>query len=167
MDDCVVLFLFVRRNNLNSDRMRKFLVYAERILTALTFLSYILVLVAYILERNYVKLIEVIALPGIAFVIVTIFRKVYNAPRPYEVTGVPPLNGKKTQGKSMPSRHVFSVFMIAMTLLFYYWPAGVAFLIAGVVLAFLRVIEGVHFAKDVIVGAAVGIGCGLIYLILP
>ena len=69
---------------------------------------------------------------------------------------------KDTRGKSFPSRHVFSAFIIAMTV-FYFMPAcGVILLALGIVMALARVAGGVHFVKDVAAGALMGIGCGII-----
>lgn len=107
--------------------------------------------------------------PGVSFVLVSIFRNLYNAPRPYEMPGAKePIIKKDSPGKSFPSRHVFSVFIIAVTF-FWVWPAaGVCIGIAGVILAVCRVAGGVHFPKDVIAGALIGIGCGILgfYVIL-
>ena len=52
---------------------------------------------------------------GVAFAAVTLFRKAVNAPRPYETLGIDPLIEKDTAGRSFPSRHTFSLFMIAAT----------------------------------------------------
>lgn len=94
-----------------------------------------------------------------SFVILSALRKGINAPRPYEVYETSPLIPKNTKGKSFPSRHVFSIFIIGMT--FYYCcPApelGIVILILGIFLAILRVVSGVHFIKDVVAGALLGI----------
>ena len=52
--------------------------------------------------------------------------------------------------------------MIAMALGYVCIPAGILFLILGVLLGSIRIIGGVHFPRDVIVGAAVGIGIGIL-----
>ncbi len=142
------------------------IIIAGKILTFFTAVSYVLVLVLFFNE-NMTRFIEAILVPGVSFVLVSVFRYIYNAPRPYEVTGIPPMTGKKTKGKSMPSRHTFSIFIIAMTVFYYDYRIGICMLIAGVVLGIIRVIERVHFVRDVIVGAALGIGFGLLYYVLP
>lgn len=114
--------------------------------------------------------VPAVLVPGISFVLVSIFRSKINAPRPYETPGAAaPIIKKDAPGKSFPSRHVFSIFVIAVTV-FWVWPApGILVGIAGVILAWCRVAGGVHFPRDVIAGALIGIGCGVIgfYLILP
>lgn len=64
----------------------------------------------------------------------------------------------------MPSRHVFSITIIAMCWLYIYQPIGIVLLILTIILAAVRVIAGVHFIRDVIAGIAVGILCGFIGL---
>ena len=68
---------------------------------------------------------------------------------------------KDTKGKSMPSRHVFSIFVIAVTVFYFCHPAGIVLGAAGVIMAAARVAGGVHFPADVAVGAAAGIVSGI------
>lgn len=100
--------------------------------------------------------------PAISFVIVSIFRNFINAPRPYEVSDTVPIIKKETKGKSFPSRHVFSVFVIATTLFYIFKPLGILLMLAGILLAVLRVVGGVHFSRDVIAGAIIGIFSGVL-----
>lgn len=114
-------------------------------------------------------LIPAILIPGISFVLLSIVRHMINAPRPYEVFDIEPIINKKTAGHSLPSRHIFSIFVISTTVFYYYPIAGVLIGLTGVALAMNRVMGGVHFIRDVVTGALTGIGCGLIgfYVILP
>ena len=103
-----------------------------------------------------------LAYPVSLIILLTIFRKAVNAPRPYEVLDIDPIIKKNTKGNSFPSRHVFSVFVIAMSL-YYVWPSvGIALMLIGIIIAAIRVIGGVHFPRDVIVGALIGMGCSII-----
>lgn len=105
---------------------------------------------------------RVLFTPAISFVMVSIFRNFINAPRPYEVADTVPIIKKETKGKSFPSRHVFSVFVIATTLFYIYKPVGILLMLAGILLAILRVVGGVHFPRDVIAGAIIGILSGFL-----
>ena len=49
-------------------------------------------------------LLRAALVPGISFVLVTVLRKVINAPRPYEVFDVAPVIPKDTRGNSFPDR---------------------------------------------------------------
>lgn len=114
---------------------------------------------------------RVFLVPGISFVLLSAVRALLNRPRPYEVYDFTPLIHKKTKGKSFPSRHLFSIYMISTVYLvlafqipeFSYIP-GVVLFILGDLLGVIRMVTGVHFPKDVIVGAFVGIACGMLVL---
>lgn len=102
--------------------------------------------------------------PAVSFVAVSLFRKALNAPRPYEAFGLPPVINKSTKGESFPSRHAFSIFVIGMAFLATCplpW-AGWLILALGICLATVRVLAGVHFPRDVVAGALIGIGCGVL-----
>lgn len=111
-------------------------------------------------------LLRAVLVPGISFVLVTVLRKAINAPRPYEVFDAAPVIPKDTRGNSFPSRHAFSIFVIAMTFCAccpLAW-AGPVMLAAGVLLAVIRVVSGVHFPCDVVVGALLGMLAGFVGL---
>ena len=108
------------------------------------------------------RFLAVLAVPAVSFFLLSAFRRIVNAKRPYEVWDIAPLIEKDTKGKSFPSRHIFSIYMIAMATVYLCLPAGIVLLIAGVPLAYSRVVGGVHFLRDVAVGAAVGIGLGIL-----
>ncbi len=109
-------------------------------------------------------LLYALLVPGISFVLVTVLRRAIDAPRPYTVFNTPPVIPKDTRGNSFPSRHAFSIFIIGMTFCACCplpW-AGPVVLALGCVLAVLRVVGGVHFPRDVIAGAALGVALGWI-----
>lgn len=113
-------------------------------------------------------LIRSFFVPCISFVVISLLRKAINAPRPYEVFQTEPVLPKNTKGKSFPSRHVFSIFVIGATFfLALSNPApGIVIGILGIFLAVLRVFLGVHFPRDVVAGCILGIAAGLIGFLL-
>ena len=133
----------------------------NHILTGFVFVIYPFYLLMLLVERN-VWLSRAIIVPMDSFLIVSFVRYLINAPRPYEKFDMPPVLPKDTKGKSFPSRHVFSVFVIAMTVFYEHPGAGVLLGIIGVLLGVIRVAVGVHEPKDVIAGALTGIACGVI-----
>lgn len=92
---------------------------------------------------------KALLVPAISFVLVSIFRKAVNAPRPYEVFDIDPLIKKDTHGKSFPSRHLFSAAIIAFALWWVNPVFGPIALIACAVVGFCRIVGGVHFPRDI------------------
>ena len=124
-------------------------------------------LCAWLLFFSPGDLLRVVVTCGVPFVGLSLFRRAFNAPRPYEVFGIPPVIPKETKGKSFPSRHVFSIFIIgASSGVLIPW-VGALLCCLGIVLAAVRVATGVHFIKDVLAGAIVGLVCGLGGMLLP
>ena len=175
----------------SSDFMAKYIIWFNRIVTGTVYLFYPALLVLLLIrsglltgteplpQDNCVEgysalpldegFIPALLIPGISFVILSIVRDRINSPRPYEVFDIPPIIDKKTARHSFPSRHIFCIFIIATTFFYYYPPVGILIGITGAALALNRVLGGVHFVKDVVVGALAGIFCGVIgfYIILP
>ena len=144
----------------------KSLARANRITTMTFYVLYPILLIALALQWNPL-FIPCLVTPAITFVGLSAFRKRINAPRPYEVLDIDPVIKKDTRGKSFPSRHVFSAFVITMCWLAYNPLAGGLLLALGVVVGVIRVCGGVHFPKDVIGGALMGSACGFVGVILP
>ncbi len=103
---------------------------------------------------------------GIPFAVITVSRKFINAKRPYEAYGfykVPPKNKK---GLSFPSRHAFSAFAIAVASMPFLPTASAVMLVLAVVLSASRVLLGIHFIRDVLTGAVLGILTSIIGLLI-
>lgn len=135
--------------------------HAGKLITFATAALYFLVLIRLCICRSFGEFISLIFVPLVSFVLCSVIRACLHAKRPYEVYGFEPLVAKDTKEKSFPSRHVFSVFVIATSIMWVDMGIGTVLLVFGVVLAVLRVLIGVHFPKDVAAGAAFGIICGM------
>lgn len=99
------------------------------------------------------------------FVIMGILRRQWNKPRPYEVFDMKPLIPAKDRksGKSFPSRHAFSAFLIAtMAVIIFRSLGGFLPLVMACALGCIRVLEGVHFPRDVVAGAVFGALAGVL-----
>ena len=118
---------------------------------------------------QYLFALHLSLVTAIPFLIVSLVRALIDSPRPYEVFDTPELEemrkGRK-RGKSFPSRHVFSAFLIGTLWLYFNTLHGIAAIILGSFIAIERVILGIHFPKDVTAGAAVGILSGIIGILV-
>ena len=72
------------------------------------------------------------------------------------------LVNKNTTGKSFPSRHTVSAFIIAMAFLYVNTNLGIIMLCLATAIGLTRILSGVHFVRDVVGGAAIGIFIGII-----
>ncbi len=109
--------------------------------------------------------VKVCVICGVPFVIVTLARRLINAPRPYELYDFYERAPKKKKGSSFPSRHAFSVFVIGTVMTFVYPLLGVVMLFLGVLLCVSRVLCGIHFIRDVVAGSMLGVISGVVGVI--
>lgn len=128
------------------------------IMVAVTFLG----IGAWLAMHHDARTVRYLVVCAVSFAGLSALRAGLNRPRPYETHAINPLIKRGTRGKSFPSRHVFSAAVISCALLWLNMALGVAGFIATAALSALRVVGGVHFPRDVIVGTALGIVCGLI-----
>lgn len=103
--------------------------------------------------------------PASGFVILSLFRKKINAPRPYEEWDIKPLLDRDSPGQSMPSRHVFSATIISMACLHASLSVGVILLVLSALLGLVRVSGGVHYPKDAVVGYICGLVWGVLFFL--
>ena len=133
----------------------------DKAITALVYLAYPALLAVLLFLRDD-RFLRCVLVPGVSFAVVSVLRRLINAKRPYEALKFQPLLQKDKQGESFPSRHVFSVFVIAFAFYYTFVPAGIVLAVLGVLLAVVRVVGGVHFPRDVLCGAAIGMLCGAV-----
>lgn len=138
----------------------------NRITTGLIYVLYICIIVVLIVNHNWWDLLLSTVIPATGLVGVSIWRRVANVPRRYEVWNTPCLLGKTSPGESFPSRHVFSAAVIAVTAFRLWWPLGTVAALATVVLAVVRVVGGAHYVRDVAVGGTVGGLWGIVWFLL-
>ena len=138
----------------------------NRLMTVAMPLVYLTLLVTVYLQLGLGQQVGVYLLvPATGFVILSLFRKKINHPRPYETWDIAPLLDKDSSGQSMPSRHVFSATIISMASLHASLPVGLVCLLFSALLGLVRVLGGVHYPKDVLVGYACGLVWGFIFFL--
>lgn len=100
--------------------------------------------------------LRAVFVPAAMFFLVSIFRHFVDFPRPYEKEGITPLIAKEKKGHSFPSRHAASAGMIAAVWMAVWHPAGFFFLAVALLTSLSRVLAGVHYVRDVLVGGIFG-----------
>lgn len=135
----------------------------NRFMTVVMPMIYLTLLAVTYLQQGLGKQVGIyLFIPASGFVILSFLRKKINALRPYEVWEIVPLLDRDSPGQSMPSRHVFSATIISMACLHASLTMGMICLTLSAFLGLVRVLGGVHFPKDVVVGYI----CGLVWSVI-
>ena len=138
----------------------------NRFMTVVMPMIYLTLLATTYLQQGLGKQVGIyLFIPASGFVILSFLRKKINAPRPYEVWEIVPLLDRDSPGQSMPSRHVFSATIISMACLHASLTMGMICLTLSAFLGLVRVLGGVHFPKDVVVGYICGLVWGVLFFL--
>ena len=138
----------------------------NRFMTVVMPMIYLTLLTTTYLQEGLGKQVGIyLFIPASGFVILSFLRKKINAPRPYEEWDIKPLLDRDSPGQSMPSRHVFSATIISMACLHASLTMGMICLTLSAFLGLVRVLGGVHYPKDVVVGYICGLVWGVIFFL--
>ena len=138
----------------------------NRFMTVVMPMIYLTLLATTYLQEGLGKQVLIyVFIPASGFVILSFLRKKINAPRPYEEWDIKPLLDRDSPGQSMPSRHVFSATIISMAYLHASLTMGMICLILSAFLGLVRVLGGVHYPKDVVVGYICALVWGMIFFL--
>ena len=133
-------------------------------IVAVTVLAFIVRLLELVLSDR-VLLLETLIIAGVPFIALSVMRVLVDAPRPYELLPFYEKRPKGKCGRSFPSRHVFSVFVIGAVIMPSSVLLGSMLLLLGACLAVFRVLLGIHFIRDVVAGALMGAVSGAVGLL--
>ena len=138
----------------------------NRFMTVVMPMIYLTLLATTYLQQGLGKQVGIyLFVPASGFVILSLLRKKINAPRPYEEWTIKPLLDRDSPGQSMPSRHVFSATIISMACFHASLSLGIILLVLSAFLGLVRVLGGVHYPKDVVIGYICGLVWGLIFFL--
>ena len=138
----------------------------NRFMTVVMPIVYLTLLTTIYFREGFGKqVLMYVFIPASGFVILSFLRKKINAPRPYEEWDIKPLLDRDSPGQSMPSRHVFSATIISMACLHASLSVGVILLVLSALLGLVRVLGGVHYPKDVVVGYMCALVWGVIFFL--
>lgn len=99
----------------------------------------------------------------IAWSITAIVKNITQIPRPF-VGSISPEKFFVDAYRSFPSGHATVFFALATVIYFYNKKVGVLFFIAATIIACMRVLVGVHYPVDVVVGALIGVCISILAL---
>ena len=150
----------------NKPFLLSLLRFFNRFMTVVMPMIYLTLLATTYLQQGFGKQVLIyVFIPASGFVILSFLRKKINAPRPYEEWDIKPLLDRDSPGQSMPSRHVFSATIISMACFHVSLSVGVILLVLSALLGLVRVLGGVHYARDVVVGYICGLVWGMIFFL--
>lgn len=144
----------------NHQTANQVLTWANSVIVGLMYCAYLGLLLWQVITRHPVW--PFVIVPGGGFVLLSLARRQLNFARPYEQWDIQPLISREGHGESMPSRHVFSAVTIALCVWLIQWWLGLILLCLALFLAVIRVVGGVHYPRDVVVGALCGLLTGAI-----
>lgn len=124
------------------------------------------ILLCYLLFTKDIRIIKVVVIPLVTFIGVTIMRILINRTRPYEKYNFTPVFPKDTKGKSFPSRHTASAFILSYAFLYINPILGIISLVISLVMAFLRPATGVHYISDVVAGILISSIIGILFFFI-
>ena len=139
------------------------------LLIALVFLAYVFYLAVFV--KDYKEAIRLVLTAGFPFFMVGLARKIIGAKRPYEVypfyEECPKRRffgkvQKDDGGASFPSRHAYSAFVVASASFYICVPVGAVIAFVATLMCVCRVLLGIHFVRDVLVGAIIGVMAGVL-----
>lgn len=138
----------------------------NRFMTVVMPMIYLTLLAITYLQQGLGKQVLVyVFIPASGFVILSFLRKKINVPRPYEEWDIKPLLDRDSPGQSMPSRHVFSATIISMACLHASLTMGMICLTLSAFLGLVRVLGGVHYPRDVVVGYICALVWGVLFFL--
>ena len=143
-------------------RAMKALIFANFALTAAVFAAYALLCAFGFIGGSLADVLRIVGVPLLCLLTVSALRNLINRKRPYECADIRPLLHKNKSGRSFPSRHVASAFVIGTVLLRYAVWGGMPVLAAGLILGYIRFAAGLHYPSDLAAGALIGALFGLL-----
>ncbi len=149
----------------NNKKLFSFLKTVSHISALFIFLSFCLSVLS-LAHTSYLSAVKLMAIILLDFLVISLTRRFINAPRPYEIYDFYETPPRSRRGLSFPSRHTFMAFAIAVSLMPMSLALGIVIGFFGAVLAVSRVLVGIHFIRDVLAGALLGVIASSIGLLI-
>ena len=118
------------------------------------------------LFSEYTLAVGILVSAAVGLVLVSVVRIFIGAPRPYELYDFYEIKPRKWSGRSFPSRHAYSSFAIATLAALIHPLVALGTALVALSLCISRVLVGIHFIKDVVAGALIGIIAGVLGILI-
>jgi len=115
--------------------------------------------------KNLSALIGSMVFPAGCLLMSIFLRKKIDRKRPYEQLSIRPLLDKKG-GKSFPSNHTASAFVLALTTFRLSAVLGCIMLLLAIITGMSRIAAGLHWPEDVLCGGILGLVFGILGLLI-
>ena len=135
----------------------RFLIVFGKVCEYLIALFFAAQLVLHMVFMQHFLALAVGGISGLGFIFVTVMRKLIPAKRPYEVLDFTKTPPREKKGESFPSRHAFSAVVIAILSLSLTPWCIIALIPLALGVCLPRALVGIHYPRDIIVGALIGI----------
>ena len=112
------------------------------------------------------ELLGTILAPALALFTSSLLRRLVDRPRPYARYNIRPLVDKAARGRSFPSNHTSSAFVLAVTAFRLSAAWGIVMLALALLTGFSRVSAGLHWPSDTAAGAVLGLTFGIVGLLV-
>lgn len=130
-------------------------VFITKLSSKLFYALYISVICLLLFKLDII-LVPFLLIPASTLVAVKLVRYLLFRPRPFVSLDIKSLIYHKNSS-SFPSQHSSSAFVIAASVLYVYYPLGIISLVVAFITGLSRVMVGVHYPSDIIVGALMGL----------
>lgn len=135
----------------------RFLIIFGKVCECLIALYFAVQIVLHMIFMQHFRALAVVVIAAFGFGFVTVMRKLIPAKRPYEVLDFTETPPREKKGESFPSRHAYSALVIAILSVALTPWCVIALIPLALGVCIPRAIVGIHYPKDIIVGALIGI----------
>lgn len=149
------LFHYLFNLGQKNKSLGNFMLFIAKDSSNIFFVIYALMILFIIITEDN-KIFPFLLGPALALFIVKTIRRLNKRQRPFIYLNIDnPL--KHSKNSSFPSQHAVSAFAIGTAIYNCFAPLGILTLVFASLTAFSRIIVGVHYPSDILVGAFIGI----------
>lgn len=149
-----------------NQSLTNFFSLSSHIVSGICVLSLAFILGYQVYYGKYLTAAILLVSSGVGFALVSLARRFFDAPRPYELYSFYEIKPKEREGKSFPSRHAYSAAVIStLSLSVSVWLC-IPLALITLYMCVCRALVGIHFIRDLVSGLLIGVLAGVIALLI-